>query len=260
LLLNTGSVDDAAAAIVKAGLADELRGSLPAIAAAARRPAGVDGVREVIFPWFATYPQPPRSDGELEAFWRAYIDTCGDLSTEALVGGMKAWAAMPESEFLPKPGRLRELAFSAPTSGFKLYTRAHDVNAAVNRLLGRHDVQARMERDHIKPESQRQAVQRMLEEVRAHPGFPPQPPGVTYREWARRCLDEGLVATAPKHGPGRRSDIARRMPTTAGRTAYGSHLTPELHHAMGWAVPKEPDDPPVTGHLGADDDTQEDWV
>ncbi len=83
---------------------------------AALEPAGEVGVARVIAQRFVLFPQPERSDAEWSAWWQDYYDTLGDLPEEAVEGAMKAYVREPGAEFMPKPGRLRELAQGVVTS------------------------------------------------------------------------------------------------------------------------------------------------
>lgn len=82
---------------------------------AARAPAGEEGVTRVVASRFPLFPQPERSPAEWSAWWSAYFDALEDLPEEALDLGMREYLRQPDAEFLPKPGRLRELARQAST-------------------------------------------------------------------------------------------------------------------------------------------------
>lgn len=125
LLDSTGSPDDAVRGILASSdLIEEARAALPALRHVATAKAGVEGVRKVIARRFATYPQPQRNEEEWAYWWADYIDTLSDLSLASLEAGMRQYVANPESEFMPKPGRLRELAFNAPCRSLLRYQRA----------------------------------------------------------------------------------------------------------------------------------------
>lgn len=125
LLDASGSPDAAARRIVSSPeLTAEARAALPALQAVATAKAGQAGVKAVIGRRLVTYPQPARSDGEWEAWWADYFDVLSDVSLAALEAGMRAYVADPNSEFMPKPGRLRELAFTAPCRSYLRYMRA----------------------------------------------------------------------------------------------------------------------------------------
>lgn len=203
--------------MIAANAVEELRTALPALAAEAKRPAGAEGVQAAITPYFSMYPQPERGEDEWTAWWTIYIETCGHLPTEALVGGMKIWAALPDSEFVPKAGKLRELAQGAPTRGFRLYNRAHDSLVLADQLLGQFAVAESLERDQVKPPEQVEAVAGILAAFRAAQG---------------RDRTSGRMLKPDREGP-----LDTRL---AGQPAPGGHLTPEMYAAMGWAPPTPP--------------------
>jgi hypothetical protein len=107
---------------------DLLRGeaamAMPALRAAALRPASPDEIRTIIGSRFPTYPQPKRTEGEAAAFWADYFDALEGLTPAMVEAGMAAHVKDPKAEFLPKPGRLAELAKTTPTTG--RFTRAYN--------------------------------------------------------------------------------------------------------------------------------------
>lgn len=102
----------------------EAEARLPALHHTATAKAGREGVKAVIGRRFALYPQPQRSDGEWAAWWSDYFDVLEDVALASLEAAMRAHVADPESEFMPKPGRLRELAFVTPCRSLQRYHRA----------------------------------------------------------------------------------------------------------------------------------------
>lgn len=126
--------DERAIATVSASdiLRSEAAMALPALRQAALRPATHDEIKGIIGSRFATFPQPKRSEGEAAAFWADYFDALEGLTPAQVEGGMAAYIREPHAEFLPKPGRLRELATSSASIG--RWTRAHArARAAVER-------------------------------------------------------------------------------------------------------------------------------
>lgn len=105
-------------------LREEAKAALPILKAAAMQKAGEEGVADVIGRRFALYPQPERSDGEWAAWWSDYYDALGNVPWSALEAAMAAYVADPASEFMPKPGRLLELARSTPNKAVRAYDRA----------------------------------------------------------------------------------------------------------------------------------------
>lgn len=105
-------------------LREEAKAVLPVLKAAALQKAGRRGVSEVIGRRFALFPQPDRSDGEWAAWWEDYYETLGDVPWAALEAAMAAYVADPSSEFMPKPGKLLELARTTPNKAVRAYDRA----------------------------------------------------------------------------------------------------------------------------------------
>jgi hypothetical protein len=125
LLDSTESPDAAVRGIIgNPALLAEVRSALPALKAVAEAKAGTDGVKAVIGRRLALYPQPQRTDAEAAAWWADYYDTLADVTLASLEAGMKAYVKRPDSEFMPKPGQLRELAFTAPCRTLSRYYRA----------------------------------------------------------------------------------------------------------------------------------------
>jgi hypothetical protein len=126
LLDDTGSSPDARAREIanSPALLAEARSALRDLERVATAKAGPAGVMAVIGRRIALYPQPQRTEGEAEAWWSDYYDTLADVSLASLEAGMRAYVADPASEFMPKPGRLRELAFSAPCRSLTRLYRA----------------------------------------------------------------------------------------------------------------------------------------
>lgn len=105
-------------------LRSEATMAMPALRAAALRPASPDEIRAIIGSRFPTYPQPKRTEGEAAAFWADYFDALEGLTPAMIEAGMAAHVKDPKAEFLPKPGRLAELAKTTPTTG--RFTRAYN--------------------------------------------------------------------------------------------------------------------------------------
>lgn len=105
-------------------LREEAKAALPVLKAAAMQKAGRHGVREVIGRRFPLFPQPDRSDGEWAAWWEDYHQTLADVSWAALEAAMARYVADPASEFMPKPGKLLELARTTPNKAVRAYDRA----------------------------------------------------------------------------------------------------------------------------------------
>ena len=105
-------------------LRSEAAMALPALRQAALRPATNDEIKAIIASRFPTYPQPKRTEGEAAAFWADYFDALSGLTPAQVEGGMAAHVRDPKAEFLPKPGKLADLARSTENVG--RWTRAHN--------------------------------------------------------------------------------------------------------------------------------------
>jgi|GEM_PF-1264493 len=97
---------------------------MPAMRHAALRPASEKEIRDIIGSRFGTFPQPQRDEGEAMAFWADYLDALAGLTPAQIEGGMKAWVSDPKAEFLPKPGKLADLARQSTQVG--RWTRAYN--------------------------------------------------------------------------------------------------------------------------------------
>lgn len=102
----------------------EVEAALPALRDQAKAPAGVAGVGRVIGSREALYPPMNLSEGAKEAWWNDYIETLSDLPESALEAGMRLWIKQPDSQFMPKPGQLRQLALTAENRAVRAYERA----------------------------------------------------------------------------------------------------------------------------------------
>lgn len=122
---SSGSPDEATYAIVNSpALLDEARALLPDLERVATAKAGEDGVRLVVGRRLHTYPQPDRSESEWSYWWADYFDAVADLPLASLEAGMRAYVSRPTSQFMPKPGELRDLAITSPSRSLQRYYRA----------------------------------------------------------------------------------------------------------------------------------------
>lgn len=114
-------------------LAKQAREVMPALKAEALKPATTDQIKATIGQRFALFPQPSRNDGEWAAWWADYIDALEGLTPFAVEAGMAAWVRDPEAEFMCKPGKLAELARTAPSNNrwARAYDRAQRATAPV---------------------------------------------------------------------------------------------------------------------------------
>lgn len=158
----TSSVRDIAA---NPALLAECRAALPAIRAFATTPASREETMAVLGKRFALYPQPDRSRGEWDEWWADYLGALDGLARPALEAAMGAYVKLPDSEFFPKPGRIRELAKTAPNPAELAYWKA---NSAVRQadtdtaMLEARAAAAPPSDVAPEPKPDREAVRRML--------------------------------------------------------------------------------------------------
>lgn len=124
LIEEAGSADAIEAIARSAVLVSEAARALPALQRAATEPAGYEGVKRVVGRRFALFRQPERSEGEWAEFWADYVDTVGHLPEGVIEAAMAAWVRQPDAEWLPKPGKLLELAKTTPNRMIRAYERA----------------------------------------------------------------------------------------------------------------------------------------
>ena len=91
-------------------------------------------MKRVVGRRLAIFPAMEMSDGEWAAWWGDYVGTLGDLPEAAIELGMRAYIREPKAEFMPKPGRLRELARGCVTTASAMHARAKASVDAVQRL------------------------------------------------------------------------------------------------------------------------------
>lgn len=105
--------------------------AMPALKAAALRSATREEIERIIGQRFELFPQPKRDAGQWAAWWADYIEVLDGLTPFAIEAGMAAWVRSPEAEFMCKPGKLAELAKTAPAQNrwAKAYYRAEQATA-----------------------------------------------------------------------------------------------------------------------------------
>lgn len=89
----------------------------------AMRPAGAEGVRQIVGKRFALYPQPNRTPEMWAAWWEDYIRVLARLTWHALERAMQLHVESEKGEFLPKPGRLKTLATEVETAPARAASR-----------------------------------------------------------------------------------------------------------------------------------------
>jgi hypothetical protein len=92
----------------------EAEQSMAVIRSEATRSATNEEIARILAARFALYPQPVRTDAEWAAWWADYTNALDDMPPSAIEAGMAAYVKGPDSEFFPKPGRIRELAKTTP--------------------------------------------------------------------------------------------------------------------------------------------------
>lgn len=67
-----------------------------------------------------------RTESEWATFYADYFEALAGLTASAIESGMKAYIALPDSDWAPKPGKLAHLARTTPTTGrfARAYNRA----------------------------------------------------------------------------------------------------------------------------------------
>jgi hypothetical protein len=172
--------EDSAIAEIAANplMVEQVQGHLERLKREASEPAGEEGIRRVILAYTEVYPQPERSQGQWAMFWAPYVESLADVPLPALEMGMRVWAAMPDSEFLPKPGKLRELARTVANPAVTAYyiamkaIRAAEERALIDARpqLARHEILAlpQIAARAIPSEASRQSVRNMAAQFAEH--------------------------------------------------------------------------------------------
>ena len=171
---------DAVALIARThALRTELVCRMPDLERAATAKAGEDGVMRVVGRRFATLGKPNLGDGEWDGWWSDYCDVLADLPESALESGMAAYVRDPASEFLPKPGRLRQLALETPNRAAKALSRACQVLAYRAPTYVSYAEKVRTPELQTMPSGERQRLAAAaLAELRANRPEKPDPPAV----------------------------------------------------------------------------------
>lgn len=196
----------------------EARAVIPSLRAQALATAGELGVRDIVGRAFATYPQPSRGDGEWAAFWEPYVALCATIPTEALRAAMLAHMAGDKRDFLPRAGDLAALALTVPTPS----ASAHAIASKAAHLAGL-----------------------------SKPEFSLRTPDIpTLRRVPTAAERAAVRSMAASYSAGVDEQLAReregkpKMQPTAGKTAPGSGLTPEMLALLGRPIPRAQPDPP----------------
>lgn len=111
---------------------DLLRGQaammLPVLRQEALRPATESEIVAIIRSREQTFGdlRISRTEAEWATFYADYFEALAGLTASAIESGMKAYIALPDSDWAPKPGKLAHLARTTPTTGrfARAYNRA----------------------------------------------------------------------------------------------------------------------------------------
>lgn len=153
--------------LIRTGKLATLEAALPALRERAMAEAGELGVMAVLRAAFVHFPQPDRDDQDWKLFWEGYVAICGGLSYASLSAGMQAWLANPESQFLPKPGELRQYASQTPTDEHRVLSKARAILEAAEAETQAQRIAADLAARKTTAETQAQAIRRMLAETQA---------------------------------------------------------------------------------------------
>lgn len=170
--------------------------------------AGEEGVRRVIGSRRALFPQPERTKAESAAWWADYFDALAELPEGAIEAAMQAWVKMPEAEFMPKPGKLLELAKTTPNRSIKAYERC---KAAV-------EYQPAQSGEKIPREALAQMIQPLTAKVR-------QPPTQDDKDRVRRQMREYIEQDEARKAKAKTAQMPR--PDVSGPVDE-SGITPSL--------------------------------
>ncbi len=160
-MLKDGQTHDALPALV-----EEARAALPVLLAAARQPAGLEGVQDVLGRRFVTYPQPARSEGEWAAWWDDYHEVLKDVPWGDLDAAMVEYMRSPDSDFMPKPGKLLALAQGIRSKAWRAYLAAQRMVADADRPTGTYDPSNVIEFDSWDREAMKQKFEQLLQDMR----------------------------------------------------------------------------------------------
>jgi hypothetical protein len=139
----------------------ELEAALPAIREEATRRATRQEIVAILSKRFAVYAQPERTDAEWDAWFDDYTQALEDLPPYAIEAGLAEYIKGADSEFFPKPGRIRELARTVPN---RMAQVAQLATWAVRRAQSRREAEAIAFAQRERPsEAEKLAVNHMLQ-------------------------------------------------------------------------------------------------
>lgn len=190
-------------------LVAECRAALPAIRDFATTPASREEIMAVLGKRFAVFPQPERSEGEWAGWWEDYLEALDDLPRPALDAAMAHYVKQPDSEFFPKPGRIRELAKTAPNPAALAYWKANNAVRQADIEAENREAQATgpAPAPEVAPEPRpdRDAVRRMLADyIASHNALKADRPARPAFKPAQGKVDETGITPEMRELTGRR--------------------------------------------------------
>lgn len=197
--------EDGAGAIRLIALNDTLReqcaAMLPALQAA-KAPAEESEVLKVLVRMAPVYALPSRPDEEWASFFGVYLDALEGFPAFAIEGAFLRWNRGEDmkdpamGQFYPKPSQLVALATKAKAELWIAAGRAQKALERIERQAPR------------MTEEQRRENSAAIRALASKPlgRLPPQPPGVSLKDWAEQCRREGverIPETPPAPKPSR---------------------------------------------------------
>ena len=145
---------------------EEARAALPVLLAAARQPAGLEGVQDVLGRRFVTYPQPSRSEGEWAAWWDDYHEVLKDVPWGDLDAAMVEYMRGADADFMPKPGKLLALANGIRSKAWRAYYQAQRIVQDADRPPAIYDESNVVEFQDYDRETMKKKFDQLLQDMR----------------------------------------------------------------------------------------------
>lgn len=159
-------LDGKAAHELTPALVEEARAVLPVLLSAARQPAGLEGVQDVLGRRFVTYPQPSRSEGEWAAWWDDYHEVLKDVPWGDLDAAMVEYMKGADADFMPKPGKLLALAQGIRSKAWRAYCAAREIVDDADRPTGTFELSNVVEFDPVERENMKAKFEQLLQDMR----------------------------------------------------------------------------------------------
>lgn len=147
-------------------MVEEARAVLPVLLAAARQPAGLEGVQDVLGRRFVTYPQPSRSEGEWAAWWDDYHEVLKDVPWSDLDAAMVEYMKGADADFMPKPGKLLALAQGIRSKAWIAHAKARAIVEDADRPTGTFQPSNVVEFDPVERENMKAKFEQLLQDMR----------------------------------------------------------------------------------------------